>query len=275
VLQYSRPITTSSAPVPSPRVPAHVAIIMDGNGRWAQARGQIRTDGHTKGADAVREVVRACRREGVRYLTLYAFSVANWSRPAFEVRALMQLLAQFANSEKGELREQGIKLSVIGEFHRLSPVAQTALHEAIEFTQDGTSMVLSLALSYGGRHDITNAARSLAERVKNGSLNPSDITEDLLRKELTTRSLPDVDLLIRTGGESRVSDFLLYESAYAELAFMPVMWPDFTEQHLLEAFAAFASRERRFGLTSAQVRETNPTSANHPSSLERVLYRVD
>ena len=255
MLQSPRLVTTSSTSTKLPRVPSHVAIIMDGNGRWAQARGQIRTDGHTKGADAVREVVRTARREGVRYLTLYAFSVANWSRPAFEVRVLMQLLAQFANSEKAELREQGIRLAVVGELHRLSQTAQDALHEAMEFTKDGTSMVLSLALSYGGRHDLANAARSLAERVKEGSLSPADITEDLLRQELTTRSLPDVDLLIRTGGESRISDFLLYESAYAELAFMPVMWPDFTEQHLLEAFATFASRERRFGLTSAQVRD--------------------
>lgn len=274
MLQSPRLVTDSSVSPKSATIPSHVAIIMDGNGRWAQARGQIRTDGHQKGADAVREVVRTARREGVRYLTLYAFSVANWSRPAFEVRALMQLLAQFANSEKAELREQGIRLEVIGEFHRLSQTAQSALREAIEFTKDGNTMVLSLALSYGGRHDITNAARALAERVKDGSLRPEDITENLLRQELTTRSLPDVDLLIRTGGESRVSDFLLYESAYAELAFMPVMWPDFTEQHLLEAFEMFAARERRFGLTSAQIREPNGTASAN-SSLERVLYRVD
>lgn len=274
MLQSPCLIANSAAKAQFARVPAHVAIIMDGNGRWAQARGQIRTDGHTKGADAVREVVRASRREGVRYLTLYAFSVANWNRPAFEVRALMQLLAQFAMSEKVELREQGIKLQVIGEFHRLAPSAQDALNEAMEFTKDGTQMVLSLALSYGGRHDIANAARALAERVSQGALKPAEITEDLLRQELTTRALPDVDLLIRTGGESRVSDFLLYESAYAELAFMPVMWPDFTEQHLLEAFAAFSSRERRFGLTSAQVRESSP-APNPASALERVLYRVD
>ncbi len=168
---------------------------------------------------------------------------------------------------------------MIGEFHRLSQPAQAALREAIEFTKGGTSMVLSLALSYGGRHDITNAARALAERVRDGSLNPAEITEDLLRQELTTRSLPDVDLLIRTGGESRVSDFLLYESAYAELAFMPVMWPDFTEQHLLEAFSAYASRERRYGLTSAQVRDgshgCHSTPAHQSNALERVLYRVD
>jgi undecaprenyl diphosphate synthase len=232
-----------------------VAIIMDGNGRWAQARGQIRTDGHTKGAEAVREAVRTARREGVKYLTLYAFSVANWNRPAFEVRALMQLLAQFANSEKEELRERGIRLAVIGEFDKLPTSAQQALSDAMEYTRDGREMVLSLALSYGARNDITVAVQRLAEQVKAGKISAAEITEDVLRQHMTTSELPNVDLLIRTGGESRVSDFLLYESAYAELVFLPVMWPEFREHHLVEAIAGFASKERRFGLTSAQVAE--------------------
>jgi undecaprenyl diphosphate synthase len=226
---------------------------MDGNGRWAQARGQIRTDGHTKGAEAVREAVRTARREGVKYLTLYAFSVANWNRPAFEVRALMQLLAQFANSEKEELRERGIRLAVIGEFDKLTPSAQEALHDAMEFTRDGQEMVLSLALSYGARNDLTLAVQRLAEQVKAGKISATEITEDLLRQHMTTSELPNVDLLIRTGGESRVSDFLLFESAYAELVFLPIMWPEFREHHLVEALDGFASKERRFGLTSAQV----------------------
>ncbi len=226
---------------------------MDGNGRWAQARGQIRTDGHTKGAEAVREAVRTARREGVKYLTLYAFSVANWNRPAFEVKALMQLLAQFANSEKEELRERGIRLSVIGEFAKLPASAQQALRDAMEYTRDGQEMVLSLALSYGARNDITLAVQRIAERVKAGELSPSEITEDLLRQNMSTSDLPNVDLLIRTGGESRVSDFLLFESAYAELVFLPVMWPEFREHHLVEALSGFASKERRFGLTSAQI----------------------
>lgn len=234
-------------------MPEHVAIIMDGNGRWAQARGQIRTDGHTKGAEAVREAVRTARREGVRYLTLYAFSVANWNRPAFEVRALMQLLAQFANSEKEELRERGIRLAVIGEFDQLPTEARSALQEAMDYTREGTDMVLSLALSYGARNDMTQAVRRVVEQVKSGRIDASDVTEDLLRQYMTTHELPNVDLLIRTGGESRVSDFLLFESAYAELVFMPVMWPEFKEHHLVEAIAGFASKERRFGLTSAQV----------------------
>jgi undecaprenyl diphosphate synthase len=256
-LQVHSPRLISNNPTPtkSQRVPEHVAIIMDGNGRWAQARGQIRTDGHVKGADAVREAVRTARREGVRYLTLYAFSVANWNRPAFEVRALMQLLAQFANSEKEELKERGIRLAVIGEFDQLPENARQALQDAMDYTRDGQEMVLSLALSYGARNDITCAMRRLAERVARGELSSSEITEDLLRQNMTTRDLPNVDLLIRTGGESRVSDFLLFESAYAELVFLPVMWPEFREHHLLEALAGFATRERRFGLTSAQVAE--------------------
>lgn len=252
-----RLISSNPTPSKSPSAPEHVAIIMDGNGRWAQARGQIRTDGHTKGAEAVREAVRTARREGVRYLTLYAFSVANWNRPAFEVRALMQLLAQFANSEKEELRERGIRLSVIGEFDKLPVAAQAALRDAMDYTRDGEEMVLSLALSYGARNDITLAVRRLAEQLKNGELAAADITEDMLRQNMTTSQLPNVDLLIRTGGESRVSDFLLFESAYAELVFLPVMWPEFREHHLVEALAGFATKERRYGLTSAQVSDAD------------------
>src|SRR5690606_26322470 len=194
-------------PAKTARVPEHVAIIMDGNGRWAQARGQIRTDGHTKGAEAVREAVRTARREGVKFLTLYAFSVANWNRPAFEVKALMQLLAQFANSEKEELRERGIRLAVIGEFEKLPPSARDALRDAMEYTRDGKEMVLSLALSYGARSDITSAVQRIAEQVKAGKISADQITEDVLRRNMTTSTLPNVDLLIRTGGESRVSDF--------------------------------------------------------------------
>lgn len=226
---------------------------MDGNGRWAQARGQLRTDGHTKGADAVRETVRACRREGVGYLTLYAFSVANWKRPQFEVQALMRLLTEFAQKEKYELAERGIRLAIVGELEELPNPARAALEDAISFTQNGKEMVLSLALSYGARHDVAMALKALAVRVQAGELLPEELDEQRLRQEMSTAALPDVDLLIRTGGESRVSDFLLLESAYAELVFLPIMWPDFGERELLDAFASYAKRERRFGLTSAQV----------------------
>lgn len=240
-------------------VPRHVAIIMDGNGRWAQARGRLRTDGHTKGADSVRETVRACRREGVRYLTLYAFSVANWKRPPFEIQALMRLLTEFAQKEKYELRERGIRLAVIGELDELPSAARCALEDAMAYTRDGREMVLSLALSYGARHDVTTAIKALAVRVQSGELLPEELDEQRLRKEMSTAELPDVDLLIRTGGESRFSDFLLLESAYAELVFLPIMWPDFSESELLGAFATYAGRERRFGKTSAQVqRDPHP-----------------
>lgn len=242
--------------------PKHIAIIMDGNGRWAEARGLPRTEGHTQGAESVREAVRTCRARGVGYLTLYAFSVANWDRPRSEVRALMQLLAHFAEREKYELREKGIRLNVIGEIEELPTQARKAIENAMEFTGGSSDMVLSLALSYGGRNDIVSAARALAIKVKAGLLLPEEIDEKRLSSEMTTHALPAVDLLIRTGGESRVSDFLLFESAYAELLFMPVMWPEFREKHLDQALAYYANRERRFGLTSSQVQAQGlPASA--------------
>ena len=226
---------------------------MDGNGRWAQARGLARAEGHAEGARAVRDTVRACREGGVRHLTLYAFSVANWSRPRQEVEALMKLLVDFSMKEKHELRERGIRINVIGELEDLPTVARRAVEDARQYTADCTDMILSLALSYSGRRDIVDAARSLAIRAKAGLILPEEIDEQFFHGEMTTHTLPDVDLLIRTGGESRVSDFLLFEGAYAELVFLPIMWPDFTKETLLEAFAIYASRERRFGLTSEQI----------------------
>jgi undecaprenyl diphosphate synthase len=247
------PVAQGSALLSTPLLPRHVAIIMDGNGRWAEARGRARTEGHAKGADAVRETVRAFRKQGVGYLTLYAFSVANWQRPPAEVEALMHLLAHFAEQEKYELRDQGIRLNVVGNIAELPAGARRSLESAMEYTVSGSDMVLSLALSYGARKDIVGAARVLAQKVKAGTLNPEDINETLLAQEMSTGSLPAVDLLIRTGGESRISDFLLFESAYAELLFTPVMWPDFGERSVQEAIAHFAQRERRFGLTSGQL----------------------
>lgn len=235
------------------RIPQHIAIIMDGNGRWAQARGLSRTEGHAKGADSVRETVRACRSHGVRYLTLYAFSVANWNRPAEEVNALMRLLAYFAEREKVELAERGIRLNVIGDLTELPTVARLAIEDAMAYTAHCQDMVLSLALSYGGRADLAEAARALAIKVRAGLLLPEEIDETTLQAEMSTRALPSVDLLIRTGGESRVSDFLLFESAYAELLFLPIMWPEFGEADVRHAIESFSGRERRFGLTSNQV----------------------
>jgi undecaprenyl diphosphate synthase len=242
------------------KVPRHIAIIMDGNGRWAQARGLARTEGHARGADAVRSTVRSCRSGGVQYLTLYAFSVANWNRPEAEVKALMHLLAHFAEGEKFELKERGIRLNVVGDVAELPTTARRAIESAMEFTKECNDMVLSLALSYGGRSDIVSAARALAIKVRSGLLLPEEIDEQRLQSEMSTHSLPSVDLLIRTGGESRVSDFLLYESAYAELLFLPLMWPEFGDEQVRQALSYFAGRERRFGLTTGQVQSANGRS---------------
>ena len=248
-----------SAPLPSAKSPpSHVAIIMDGNGRWARERGLVRAEGHAEGARSVREVVRTCREVGVRWLTLYAFSLANWQRPQAEVEALMRLLIRFSEREAVELKERGIAVQVIGDLDELPTATRRAVEHLVESTRQGAepAMTLSLALSYGGRRDILDAMRALAVRVKAGQLLPEELDERWLRAQMSTRELPDVDLLVRTGGEQRLSDFLLLESAYAELYFTPVLWPDFREHHLLEALDTFARRERRFGLTGDQVQQT-------------------
>jgi undecaprenyl diphosphate synthase len=234
-------------------LPRHVAIIMDGNGRWAKARGLPRHHGHLEGVRAVREAVETATRCGIEYLTLYAFSCANWSRPALEVRALMRLMIQFADSEQAELRQLGIRCGVIGCLDDLPAATRTAVQRLVHATRDGDRMTLTLALSYGRRQDIVQAARSLAARAQAGELRAEEVDEAALRRAMYTHSLPDVDLLIRTGGESRLSDFLLLESAYAELVFYPLRWPDFRAQQLREALDLYANRERRFGLTGDQV----------------------
>ena len=245
-------------PQPSRQIPRHVAIIMDGNGRWAQANGLSRVEGHAEGARAVREAVRTCRKEGVEFLTLYAFSVANWGRPRTEVRALMNLLLDFAEREKQELYDQDVRLEVIGDLEELPISTRHAVESATRYTANCTGMTLSLALSYGGRADIVNAARAIAVRARAGLLLPEEITEETFQNAMSTHALPAVDLLIRTGGERRVSDFLLFESAYAELYFLPLMWPDFNAKALRDAFAFFSGRERRFGLTGEQVQAVSP-----------------
>jgi undecaprenyl diphosphate synthase len=242
---------------------------MDGNGRWAQANGLSRVEGHAEGARAVREAVRTCRKEGVEFLTLYAFSVANWGRPRTEVRALMNLLLDFAEREKQELKDQDVKLRVIGDVEELPISTRHAVESATEYTAGCTGMTLSLALSYGGRADIINAARSIAIRAQHGLLLPEEIDETVFQSAMSTHALPAVDLLIRTGGERRVSDFLLFESAYAELYFLPIMWPDFNAKALRDAFAFFAGRERRFGLTGEQVHAaTSPIHKTTPHAFD-------
>jgi undecaprenyl diphosphate synthase len=250
----------SASMLRKPNVPRHVAIIMDGNGRWAEQRGLVRSEGHAEGSKAVRTTVRACREAGVRNLTLYAFSLANWSRPKGEVDALMRLLIRFAEREAAELRERCIAVNVIGDLEELPTATRRAVEALIEFTGElppGTAepaMTLSLALSYGGRRDVVDAVRALAARARAGLVLPEEIDERWLQSHMSTRDLPDVDLLIRTGGEQRISDFLLLESAYAELFFTDVLWPDFSERDLARAFEAFGRRERRFGRTGEQVR---------------------
>jgi undecaprenyl diphosphate synthase len=239
------------------RLPKHVAIIMDGNGRWATARGLERAEGHAEGARAVRDAVETATRIGIPYLTLYAFSVANWARPRIEVEALMRLLVDFAKSERAELRQNGIRVNVIGSLEDLPTVTRHAVEDLMAYTEGGDRMTLTLALSYGGRQDIVQAARTLAVRARAGLVLPEEIDESTLHRHMTTHGLPNVDLLIRTGGETRVSDFLLFESAYAELVFLPIMWPDFKPETLLEAVEDYSNKERRFGLTSEQLANVN------------------
>jgi len=234
---------------------------MDGNGRWAEGHGLERVKGHCEGARAVRDTVETAARMGIPYLTLYAFSVANWSRPRTEVDTLMRLLVDFAKRERMDLRQNGIRVQVAGHVEDLPPVTRLAVRELISSTRNGDRLTLTLALSYGGRRDIVDAARALVAKVRAGELDPRAIDEGAFRAELTTHALPDVDLLIRTGGESRISDFLLFEAAYAELLFLPVMWPEFRPEHLVAAVECYMGKERRFGLTSEQVRSQDQDRA--------------
>jgi undecaprenyl diphosphate synthase len=239
---------------PSPPLPRHIAIILDGNGRWAAARGLPRTKGHEHGASAVRKAVQGCRERGIRYLTLYAFSVANWSRPKEEIDGLMRVCAEFAERERADLIERGIAVEAIGDLEEIPTPTRRAMESLLRDTAGGKAMTLSLALSYGGRRDMVNAMRALAVRARAGLVIPEEINEESLRSFLTTSSLPDPDLVIRTGGEKRLSDFLLFESAYAELFFTSTLWPDFTEAVLDEAIAAFGRRERRYGKVDGERR---------------------
>lgn len=229
------------------RVPQHVAIIMDGNGRWAQRQGKSRIEGHRSAVRAVREAVEAAAEIGVRFLTLYAFSTENWQRPAQEVEGLMQLLSYTLEREEATLIRDGVRLRVIGMVEKLPPAIRKRLFQAIERTAAGDRLTLVLALSYGGRQDILQAVRGVAEAVQKGLLSPTDIDEACFRSYLWTRELPDPELLIRTSGEQRISNFLLWESAYTEFVFLPVLWPDFRREDFYQAVWEYQRRERRFG----------------------------
>ena len=229
------------------RLPRHVAIIMDGNGRWAQSRSLPRVEGHRRGAKSVKEVVRAARELGLPALTLYAFSYQNWKRTADEVATLMQLLRDYVIDERPEILENGIRLVAIGDVDRLPEFVRGPLDDLIRDSAHNRAMTLCLALSYGGRESLVAAARTLCERVRRGELLPSDVTEERITETLQTNGLPQLDLLVRTSGEERLSNFLLWESAYAELYFTDTFWPDFGPDEFRSALEDYAQRRRRFG----------------------------
>ena len=232
-------------------VPRHVAIIMDGNGRWAASRGLPRHAGHREGMKAVQEVIEGAVDAGLEILTLFAFSTENWQRPRLEINALMGLLELYARQERAELVRQGVEVHVLGELDRIEPGARRAVDAIVSGTRGGIHMRLNLMISYGGREEIVRAARRLADRVDRGELAPEDIDDRAFRAELFTGDLPDPDLLIRTSGESRVSNFLLWQLAYTELHITPVLWPDFTRRELYLAVRDFQRRDRRFGRVGA------------------------
>ncbi|MDX5347515.1 MAG: isoprenyl transferase [Hymenobacteraceae bacterium] len=234
-------------------LPNHVAVIMDGNGRWAKKKGNARIFGHQNAIKAVRDTVEAAAELGISYLTLYAFSTENWSRPQFEVNALMQLLVSTIRKETATLNKNNIRLQTIGNTQSLPESCQKELQEAIEITKDNTRMTLVLALSYSGRWDITQAARKLADAVLAGTITPEDIQENKFADYLSTAGMPDPELLIRTSGEQRISNFLLWQLAYTELYITEILWPDFRRENLFEALVAFQGRERRFGKISEQL----------------------
>ncbi len=244
-------------------MPKHVAIIMDGNGRWAQQRGKIRVAGHKAGVASVRQVVSIASRMGINALTLFAFSSENWRRPASEVSALMELFMFVLGREVRKLHDGNIRLRVIGNIHGFSERLQKKIHAAETLTANNTGMTLNIAANYGGQWDIVQACQQIANKVAQGSLLPEQIDESLLSQHLSMADIPDVDLLIRTGGDHRISNFLLWQIAYAELFFTPVLWPDFGEDQFMEAIASFVSRERRFGCTGDQIKEWLVSSAQN------------
>lgn len=251
-------------------LPAHIAIIMDGNGRWAEERGLSRTAGHREGIESVRDIVKSSSLLGIQYLTLYAFSMENWRRPHAEVNILMDLLYHFLKAEIDELHENGVRLMTIGKTNALPKNVQKRLHENIERTTSNTGLTLNLALSYSGRWDITRAVQMIALDVRRGKLSPEDLTEDRFAQYLQTSIVPDPDLLIRTSGEMRLSNFLLWEMAYSEMYITKKYWPDFRRADLYQAVLDYVHRERRFGKTSQQVADEN----SHQTYLQRIVHAL-
>lgn len=234
-------------------LPAHIAIIMDGNGRWAKKQGMMRLFGHQAGVKTVKKIVEAAREIGISVLTLYAFSTENWQRPADEVSGLMSLLKSYLESELASMLKNNVQLRSIGQLENLPLEVQQVLNKSIAETADNSGLILNLALSYGGKIEVISAARQLAEMCLKGEIRPNDIDEELFSSKLYTAGLPDPDLLIRTGGEARLSNFLLWQASYAEIYFTDTAWPDFTKKDLIAAISSFQQRQRRFGRTGEQV----------------------
>lgn len=243
------------------KMPRHIAIIMDGNGRWAQEKGEDRLYGHFHGVESVRNIVEGCAELGIEYLTLYAFSTENWDRPAYEVTGLMELLVDTIRKEVETLNRNNIKLHVIGDMQMLPEYARQELNEALELTKANTGLNLVMALSYSSRWELVNAVKEIARDVATGQVSPESITQDTLQQYLLTSAFPDPELMIRTSGEYRISNFLLFQLAYAELYFTQVRWPDFRKENLYEAIIDFQHRQRRFGKTGDQI-EQEATTGN-------------
>ena len=252
-------------------IPRHIAVIMDGNGRWAQRRGLPRISGHREGVNSVRDIVEACGQLGVKYLTLYAFSTENWKRPEEEISLLMRLLLKALRDEKVRIHQNEVKLKAIGDLSALPQDVQDELLEGIERMKENTGLTLILALSYSGRWDITNAVTRMFDDIRNGSLKKDHITQDLFASYLSTKDFPDPDLLIRTSGELRISNFLIWQLAYSELFISQDFWPAFRRKQLYEAIAEFQRRERRFGMVSEQLKKEERTGADLLRGMERFL----
>jgi len=239
------------------KVPNHIAVIMDGNGRWAKLKGKPRVFGHKNGVTSVRQVIEGCAEIGVNYLTMYAFSTENWNRPKLEVKTLMALLVSSLKKELKTLQKNNIKLNTIGNLESLPEKAQIELNEVIEKTKNNNALTLTLALSYGGREEIVNVIKNISKKVVNKEVNIEEIDEKIINNHLYTFSLPDVDFMIRTSGEKRISNFLLWQMAYAEFYFTDTLWPDFRKENLFKAVLEYQNRERRFGKTSEQIEKIN------------------
>ena len=253
-------------------IPQHIAVIMDGNGRWAKKRALPRVAGHHEGVNSVRDIVETCGQLGVKYLTLYTFSTENWNRPKDEVSILMRLLVSSLRDERDRLHNNNVRVKTIGDFASLPQDAQDEFLDAIELTKNNTGLTLILALSYSGRWDITNSVRRIAEQVKEGKLSPESITDEVVALNLATKNIPDPDLLIRTSGELRISNFLLWQLAYSEMYVTEVLWPDFRRNQLYAAIESFQTRERRFGKVSEQIGA--PSKSSSKNYVRRLLKSV-